>query len=412
MRKDNHKPHTSSDQHAPVVVSGKDEMNLAEFPIARLGHHDTRTVIEYRGQIVDKSGSVVEQTWIVSGAAPFGLPTEFADRVLVALITISAKDQFTNRKVSFTIYRVLAILGIAPNKQYYKAVERALQQLVGVTIYSEGAFWDKVTQKRITTKKGFHVLEEFWLKSSETDDSVIETESVNGYIVWGERIWESFKVGYIKHLDTDFYCSLEKTIARRLYRFLDKRMHYQNTYQIDVFDLAARLGMKPYRYPSDLIEKMKDSFNELHQRGYLESAEVIKVGKFTRIKFTRAGTANPIQKELPLAPAAIATPEAPKVDAFTKEDPLSSLYADYGTPDTLKQVWVNILQEWKNTMVKEIYFKIDNSVLLDVHDSTAVIALHPHIIDWANRQLNRKIRTCLTTSLKMKITNLEFIALP
>lgn len=411
MHKDNHKPDTSSNQHDPGVVLGKDEMNLAEFPIARLGHHDTRTVIEYSGQIVDKSGSVLEQTWIVSGAAPFGLPTEFADRVLVALIAISAKDQFASRKVSFTIYRVLAILGIAPNKQYYKAVERALQQLVGVTIYSEGAFWDKVSQKRITTKKGFHVMEEFWLKSSETDEGVIERESVNGYIIWGERIWESFKAGYIKHLDTDFYYSLEKTIARRLYRFLDKRMHYQNTYQIDVFDLAARLGMKPYRYPSDLIEKMKDSFDELNQRGYLESTEVIKVGKFTRIKFTRAGVAIPTQAELPFAPAATNISAAPKVDASTK-DSLAALYAHYGTSDTHKEVWVSILQEWKSTMVREMYFKIANSVLLDVHDGIAIIAIHPHMIDWAERQLSRKICSSLTISLKMKISNLEFIVLP
>lgn len=410
MHPDNHEADPSSNQHDPVVSFGKDEMNLAEFPIARLGHHDARTVIEYRGQIVDKSGSVVEQTWIVSGAAPFGLPTEFADRVLVALITISAKDKFISRKVPFTIYRVLAILGIAPNQYYYKAVEQALQQLVGVTIYAEGAFWDKASQKRITTKKGFHVLDEFWLKSFGADESVREAENVNGYIVWGERIWESFKAGYIKHLDTDFYCSLEKTIARRLYRFLDKRMHYQDSYQIDVFDLAARLGMKPYRYPSEVIEKMKGSFEELKERGYLESAEVIKVGKFTRIKFNRADTTILLQKELPFAPAETERAEAPKVDASLKDSRVA-LYERYGTPDALKAVWVNILQEWKSTVSKELYAKLDQSVLLEVHDSTAVIAIPSYLIDWAERQLNRLICSSLTVSLKTKITHLEFIAL-
>jgi hypothetical protein len=156
---------------------------------------------------------------------------------------------------------------------------------------------------------------------------------------------------------------------------------------------------------------MKDSFEELKQRGYMESAVVIKVGKFTRIKFTRAGAATSTQKELPFAPVATDTPEAPKVNASTK-DSLAALYTHYGTSDTLKQVWVSILQEWESTMVKAMYFKIEDSVLLDIHDSTAVIAMHPRIIDWANQQLSRKIRTCLTTSLRMKITNLEFIALP
>lgn len=53
-------------------------------------------------------------------------------------------------------------------------------------------------------------------------------------------------------------------------------MHYQDEYQIDVFDLAARLGMKEYRYPSDLVKKLKPAFNELIERNYLASAEAIR----------------------------------------------------------------------------------------------------------------------------------------
>lgn len=404
--------------------TGKDEMNLAEFPIARLGRHDTRRDIEYHGQIVDKAGNVLEQTWIVSGAARFGLPTEFADRVLVALMTISAKEHFASRKVSFTIYRVLMLMGLAPNKQHYKAVKRALQQLVGVTIYSEGAFWDKAKQQRIITEKGFHVLEEFWLKSLEkstaTNDDVINDESVNGYIVWSERLWESFKAGYIKQLDTDFYYSLEKVIARRLYRFLDKRMHYQNTYQIDVFDLAARLGMKPYRYPSEVIDKMKDSFAELQQRGYLASFEVLKVGKFTRIKFTRTGADNALQGalfSLSSRPAngSEAPPgkdEQPLSATLPSNTLLAALYDQYETDAALKAAWMEILQELKPTMPSASYALIAESALLAVHGADAVVAIPAQSKDWAERQLHRKILLALSFHFKTKMNNLEFLSLP
>jgi hypothetical protein len=391
-----------------AILNGKDEMNLAEFPIARLGYHDTRLSIEYRGQIVDKSGNVLDQKWIVDGSPTFGLPTEFADRVLVALISISGQDQFSNRKVPFTIYRVLTLLGLPTNKEHYKTTKRALQQLAGVTIYSEGAFWDKAKQKRITTEKGFHILEEFWLKSMETDDDVIEEESVNGYIVWSERIWESFKAGYIKHLDTAFYYSLEKTIARRLYRFLDKRMHYQNTYQIDVFDLAARLGMKPYRYASEVIDKMKDSFEELKQRGYLQSVEVIKVGKFTRVKFTRTGADTPTQGSLFLEPSVVDAPPT----ANTANDPLAALYAQHGTSDELKAIWDDILLELKQSMPSASYLTIAHSALLAVQEGRAVIGVPARMLDWAERQLRRKILTGLSISLKTKITELSFCPLP
>lgn len=80
----------------PVIfLSGKDEMNLAEFPIARLGRNDTRLTIEYNGQIIDKTGGILEQKWIVSGSAKFGLPTEFAERVLVGLMTLTANSSAT-----------------------------------------------------------------------------------------------------------------------------------------------------------------------------------------------------------------------------------------------------------------------------------------------------------------------------
>lgn len=155
---------------------------------------------------------------------------------------------------------------------------------------------------------------------------------------------------------------------------------------------------------------MTGSFEELKQRGYLESTEVIKVGKFTRIKFTRVGAALPTQNELPPAPEGPGAAETPKVDSSTK-NALAALYDRYGTSDALKQVWVSILQDWESTMGKEMYAKLDHSVLLDVHDSTAILAIHPHIIDWAERQFSRIIRSSLTLVLKTKITNLEFIAL-
>lgn len=86
----------------PPSTTGKDEIDLAEFPIARLGRNDTRKVIEYHGQIVERGGSVLEQKWVVSGSPSSGLPTEFAERVLVALMALTAEERFSDRKVSFT----------------------------------------------------------------------------------------------------------------------------------------------------------------------------------------------------------------------------------------------------------------------------------------------------------------------
>lgn len=55
---------------------GKDEMNLAVLPIAKLGRSDTRNSIEYYGTFTDKNGQK-EMTWTVHGADKLGLPGEY-----------------------------------------------------------------------------------------------------------------------------------------------------------------------------------------------------------------------------------------------------------------------------------------------------------------------------------------------
>lgn len=57
---------------------GKDEMNLAVLPIAKLGRSDSRDIIEYHGTFSDKDGQK-EMVWIVRGAAGLGLPNELGD---------------------------------------------------------------------------------------------------------------------------------------------------------------------------------------------------------------------------------------------------------------------------------------------------------------------------------------------
>ena len=384
-----------------LLIFGKDEMNLAEFPIARLGRNDTRLAIEYEGQTV-KDGKVLTQKWIASGSAAFGLPTEFAERVLVSLMTLTARTGFTERKVPFTIYRVLKMLGLSHNKRNYQAVENALQQLVGVTIYSEGAFYDKTNDRRVTTKKGFHLLEEYWLKSQEADEGIIESEGVQGYVVWSERIWENFKAGYIKNLNTDFYYSLESTLARRLYRFLDKRMHYQTQYEIDVFDLAGRIGMMSYPYPSRVVNKLQPAVDELLSRGYLVSAEAVKVGKFVRMRFVRSemedttpefveGLYAVLQDVEPLEPC-----ELPQT-AFC------------GPPGTLQGIWKAILREFEIALPWGSYNMMMDSMLVDIEESEAVVSVGPRAQQWMEQRMQGQILSKLKLHSSTDVTSVRFV---
>lgn len=271
------------------VLQGKDEMNLADFPFASLRRRrDSRESFVYEGWVTGQDGQRRRQHWIVRGLSGIGLPTEYDERVVVALMAITASHGFADRKVPFSVYQVLQVMGLTDSKRDYQNIERSLERLMGVTIFAEGAFWDNAERSWVTIKAGFHLIEKFWLRYLEPDEGVREREAVPGYLVWSEDIWNSFQAGYIKNLDLRFYYSLDSPLARRLYRFLDKRMHYRREYEIDIFELAGRLGMTRYRYPSKVIEKLRPALQELLERGYLLEADQVRVEQYTRMRFVRS----------------------------------------------------------------------------------------------------------------------------
>lgn len=265
---------------------GKDEMNLAVLPIARLGRNDRRTRIEYHGTFKEPGREQEAMVWVVEGAA--GLPTEFAERVMVALLYLGAEAGFVDRKMRFTVYRVLKVLGLTISNRNYRMVEKALKQLAGVLITSDKAWIERSEegkQKRVTTSRGFHLIDEYFLHYQEEDED--ETAS---FVVWGARLWKSIQAGYLKMLDIDFYYSIDNPLARRLYRFLDKMMAYdlRKPYQIDIFDLANKLGMASYDHAAHLRRPLKVAAQELVTRGYLSHFEFVKIGKYSRLRFYRS----------------------------------------------------------------------------------------------------------------------------
>lgn len=275
------------DEEQRARPPGRDEMNLAEFPFALLQRTSEDGTYTYEGWITDGDGQRHQQRWTVRSATGLGLPTEFDERVVVALMAVTAEQGFQSRKVPFSVYHVLQVMGIQRNSTSYDSVRRALDRLVGVTIYAEGAFWDNGEGAWVRLKSGFHIIEKYWLAFLEGDERVRATEGVPGYFVWSEDLWKSIQDGYIKQLDLDRYYGLALPLSRRLYRLLDKRMAMLHEYQIDVFELASRLGMARYSFPSQALRKLQPAFDELVQQGYLTRAEAVKVGRYTRVHFVR-----------------------------------------------------------------------------------------------------------------------------
>lgn len=338
---------------------GRGEMNLAVLPIAKLGRADRRDMIEYYGTFSDGNGQK-EMVWTVRGAAGLGLPSELGERVLVALLYLGAQENLKSRRMEFTMYQILKILGLSHSSGNYRGVERAIAQLHGITITSDNAWIQKKKDRslnRARVTKGFHIIDDYTLWNME------DGEERKSHLVWSRRIWANIKAGYIKSLDIDFYYGLENPLSRRLYRFLDKMTNYRPSkpYVIDIFALANKLGMVPHEYPSSIKRLLKGAAQELVDTGWLSSFEFFKSGQYHRVRFCRVGIPEPVQ--MPLLDQ--------KLDSNYTIDP---------------DPWLDMLAEMKPNMAE----KLRGTELVSIEDGKATIRAGQRV-DWLNNRLAKSV---------------------
>ncbi len=130
---------------------GRDEMNLAEFPITLLTERvpDGLKTIEFQAG----AGKLV-----VSGSDDYGLPTAADGDVIVGLIQLTKiRNDFTDPTVDFTRYELLKILGWPDRGAYYQRLDDSLHRWVGVTLRYDEAWWDNEIKCRVNA--AFHILE-------------------------------------------------------------------------------------------------------------------------------------------------------------------------------------------------------------------------------------------------------------
>jgi len=100
------------------------------------------------------------------------------------------------------------------------------------------------------------------------------------HIRLSQTLVESIKSGNIKPTNLDFYLSLEKPIARRQYRYYDKRFYQQGIFSMDIERLAfGHLGLmkQGYMVKNKYVDmhKVKRTLDvghkELQKKGYIKS---------------------------------------------------------------------------------------------------------------------------------------------
>ena len=213
-----------------------DELNLAEFGLASAGerHLDGKKTVIFEDTVWDKAARKrLPRKLAISGSDLYGLPTAKDDDVLLALVQLSAAGGFADREAAFSRYELLKLLRWEDSTRNYRRLSKSLRRWAGLTVYSDRAFYDH--RRKSWVNRDFGVIDNLVL---------YEREDANGPAVsrfaWNSVFFDSFQAGYLKRLDWDLYCRLNSPVAKRLYRFLDKRFYRGGKVEADLRTLAER----------------------------------------------------------------------------------------------------------------------------------------------------------------------------
>lgn len=262
--------------------NGRDEMNLAEFPVTLLAD------IAPKGQktLVYRDG---EQTLTITASDAYGLPTAVDADVIVALIQLTKDaNNFTDPTITFTRSGLLDILGWIKNGSSYQRLAQSLKCWTGVTLNYEKAWWDNRSKKKVDAT--FHILESVVLNETVGDAGDRTTST----FTWNKRFFDSCRADNLKRLDLHTYFSLDSSISKRMYRFLDKRFYHRPSWTFDLQEFAySHVGLgRNYRDNGKIKEKLAKAIAELVRIGFLEDLpakeryQQVKRGQWT-ITLTR-----------------------------------------------------------------------------------------------------------------------------
>jgi len=272
----------------------KDELNFAEFPLALLSDtvDPSLKTITFTDSIFDQSTKQpVTRKLTISASDEYGLPRGLDEEILLGLLKLTDKNNFTERKVHFSIYELIKTLNWNESATSYKRIVEALDRLVGVTLYYDKAWWSKEEQCLVNEK--FHILESVTIydKERRMQSRKLNPHDENAgksHFVWNEIVFRSFLAGNLKEIDIEVYRELKSNITKRMYRFLDKRFYHKRLYQRNIleFDLAMfayeKVGISRKTTLSQVKRLLSKPIIELEEIGFLRPLK--KEERFQKLK--------------------------------------------------------------------------------------------------------------------------------
>ena len=269
---------------------GRDEMNLAEFPLATLADRvpqGCKTLV-FEDCTWDRGQRQhIARRLTISASDKFGLPTALDDEVILGLVQLSKADNFANRQVQFSRYQLVHLLGWREEGKSYTRLEESLKRWLGVTLYYENAWWDKLRKRWVDAH--FHLLDNLTLyHRSKRGERLAKSDNdkLLSSFTWNEIIFRSFQAGNLKSIDLEFYRNLKSAVTKRIYRFLDKHFYFSGERRYNLAHFSREhIGLSRNYDTAQLKRRLTPAIKELEDAGYLEPLPVGE--RFIRVRLLR-----------------------------------------------------------------------------------------------------------------------------
>lgn len=273
---------------------GRDEMNLAEFPISALprvqkdngagGKLDRMEFTATRYDVGTRQR--VQQKVTLTSTAQDGLPTPADEHVILALLYVAKhSNNFDEATVHFAPAQLFEIMGWAPNGRSYTRLRNVLRRLKSLTIRYENAWWDivgRAYEEEVATGiiSGYRI-------ARQVSGPRRAGQPLLSWVTWTQSFHDSLKAGNLKRLNLEVFFKLQTPTAQRMYRFLDKRFYTTATLTMDLVEFACgHLGLTDAGNVAILKRRLAPALEELEKIGFLQPAapeqryQKVKVGQW------------------------------------------------------------------------------------------------------------------------------------
>lgn len=251
---------------------GRDELNICEFPIALLTERVPLGMnnIQFKDTIFDQAENrFVDRKLTISGSAIYGLTTSSDVDVLMSLIYHTYEiNCFKEKRVPFTRYELIKIMQWNDEGHNYKRLTESMRRWAHINLDYANSWRDK--NRKIWSSKTVHILDEVHFLVKAGRRSKNEKTEDSCWYIWGETIFESLQSGNLKKIDLKKYFALKSSIAKFMFRYLDKKFYNQDVLEFDV-DIFAheKIGLSRNYKPSQIKFKLEPAIKELVSIGFI-----------------------------------------------------------------------------------------------------------------------------------------------